>query len=163
MSATLTVWRFPTAEGAEATEAVLRRLQKEQLLTIEDAAVVAWSEGERKPRTRQLNNLVGAGALAGTFWGMLFGILFFMPLLGAAIGAATGALGGRFTDIGIDDSFIDKVRSGITPGTSALFLLTDNVVLDKVRAALPDAHAELIHTNLDSRQEQNLREVFAGV
>lgn len=163
MTATLTVWKFPTAEGAENVENVLKRLQREQVVTIEDAAVVSWPTGERKPKTRQLNNLVGAGALAGTFWGMLFGILFLMPLLGAAIGAATGAIGGKFTDIGIDDDFIDEVRAQITPGTSALFLLTSNVVLDKVREALPGGQAELIHTNLDSRQERNLREVFAGV
>ena len=44
--------------------------------------------GQKKPKTRQLHNLTGAGALGGAFWGMLFGLIFFVPLLGAAIGAA---------------------------------------------------------------------------
>jgi uncharacterized membrane protein len=163
MTATLTVWKFPTAEAADKAEGVLVRLQKEGVLTLVDAATVSWPEGARKPKTRQLHSLVGAGTLTGTFWGMLFGILFFMPLLGAAIGAATGAIGGKFTDIGIDDTFIDQVRAKVTPGTSALFLLTTDVVLEKVRGAFPGGQAELIHTNLDAEQERNLREVFAGV
>src|ERR1041384_7244684 len=96
--ATLTVWKFPTAEGAQNAVSTLERLQKEQLIVLVDAAVVSWPAADKKPKTRQLHNLAGIGALSGTFWGLLFGILFFIPLLGAAIGAATGALGGKFTD-----------------------------------------------------------------
>ena len=47
-----------------------------------------------------------------------------MPLLGLAIGAATGALMGSLTDAGISDKFIQSVREKVTPGTSALFLLS---------------------------------------
>ncbi len=95
------------------------------------------------------------------FWGILFGLIFFVPLLGAAVGAATGALAGSLTDVGIDDGFINKVRDKVTPGTSALFLLTSDVVLDKVRDALA-GHGphELIFTNLTAEQEAALREVF---
>ncbi|WP_257624300.1 DUF1269 domain-containing protein [Streptomyces griseus] len=89
---TLTVWKFRTAEGAESVEEALKSLQKEGLIKILDAAVVSWPADRAKPRTKQLLNLVGAGALSGTFWGMLFGLIFLMPLLGAAIGAAAGAL-----------------------------------------------------------------------
>jgi len=80
--ATLTVWKFPTAEGAAAAEATLASLAKQELITVHDAALVTWPAGAKKPKTRQLNNLVGAGALGGMFWGMLFGLLFFIPLLG---------------------------------------------------------------------------------
>jgi uncharacterized membrane protein len=38
---------------------------------------------------------------------MLFGLIFLVPLFVAAIGAATGALAGKFTDVGIDDKFIN--------------------------------------------------------
>ena len=70
------------------------------------------------------------------FWGLLFGLIFFVPLLGAAIGAATGALAGSLTDVGIDDEFINKVRDQITPGTSALFVMTSDAVVDKVQGGL---------------------------
>jgi len=92
--ATLTVWKFEDAEAAEKAVATLEGLAKQQLITVQDAATVSWPAGAKKPKTRQLNSLTGAGALGGAFWGMLFGLLFFIPLLGLAIGAAMGAFAG---------------------------------------------------------------------
>jgi len=158
--ATLTAWAFPGVGDAEATVEKLKSLQSQQLITIQDAAVVSWEVGKKKPKTRQLNNLAGAGALGGAFWGMLFGLLFFIPLLGLAIGAGIGALAGSMGDVGIDDTFIDAVKQRVTPGTSALFLLTSDVVEDRVREELSGTKADLIASNLTADQEAKLREVF---
>ena len=161
--ATLTVWKFDTAEGAEAATRTLENLSREELITIHDAATVSWETGKKKPKTRQLNNLAGAGALGGAFWGLLFGLIFFVPLLGAAIGAATGALSGSLSDVGIDDSFINRARDEITPGTSALFVMTSDAVMDKVKDAFADTGpSQLLFTNMNQEQEDALREVFAG-
>jgi uncharacterized membrane protein len=160
--ATLTVWRFPTANGAESALATLERLQKEELIRVVDAAVVSWPEDRKKPRTRQLHNLAGAGALGGMFWGMLFGLIFFIPLLGAAIGAAMGAMTGALSDVGIDDDFIKRVREKVTPGTSALFAMTADAVIDRVAAEFRGTQAELISTNLSAEQEAALRHAFEG-
>jgi uncharacterized membrane protein len=157
---TLTVWKFPTALGAERAESILGQLQKQELITVHDAAVVSWPEGSKKPKTRQLHNLTSPGAFGGAFWGLLFGLIFFVPLLGMAIGAATGALAGSLTDVGIDDDFIRDVRAQVTPGTSALFVMTSGAVLDKVGAAFEGMDMELISTNLSDEQEQALRDAF---
>jgi uncharacterized membrane protein len=159
--ATLTAWKFDTPEGADAAEQTLISLQKQELIQIHDAATVSWPEGRKKPKTRQLTSMAGLGALSGSFWGLLFGLLFFVPLLGMAVGAAAGALGGSLTDVGIDDDFIASVRDKVTPGTSALFVLSSDAVLDKVKDAFAGHHAELIHTNLSDDEEARLREVFA--
>lgn len=160
--ATLTVWKFATPEGADDAIETLESLQKEQLVTVHDAATVSWATGEKRPRTRQLNDTVGGGALGGAFWGLLFGLIFFVPLLGAAIGAAAGAAGGALSDVGIDDAFIKETRDKITPGTSALFVMTSGAVVDKVHDAFAgQERPELIHTNLSNSQEQALRDVFA--
>lgn len=160
--ATLSVWKFETPGGADQAEQALVALQKQELIQVHDAATLSWEPGKSKPKTRQAHNLAAAGALGGTFWGMLFGLLFFVPLLGAAIGAAAGAIGGALTDVGIDDQFIDSVRSKVTPGTSALFLLSSGAVPDKVLGALRDQgiHPELIQTNLSSEEEARLRTAF---
>jgi uncharacterized membrane protein len=160
--ATLSVWKFDTPDGADRAEGALLALQKQQLIQVHDAATVSWEPGKKKPRTRQANSLTAAGALGGTFWGMLFGLLFFVPLLGAAIGAAAGALGGALADVGIDDDFIDSVRSKVMPGTSALFLLSSGAVGDKVFGSLKEqgVHGELIQTNLSEEDEARLREAF---
>jgi uncharacterized membrane protein len=159
--ATLTVWKFDSAGGADQAVTTLKGLEQQQLIALQDAAVVSWPDGAKKPKTRQLNNLAGAGALGGAFWGMLFGLIFFVPLLGAAIGAAAGALGGALTDVGIDDKFIKQVRDEITPGSSALFLLSSGAVLDRVQAAFEGQQAELIRTNLSNEQEEALRAAFS--
>lgn len=159
--ATLTVWRLSTADGAEQMLTTVGELQRQELIQVHDAAVVSWPVGAKKPKTRQAHNLAGAGAMTGAFWGMLFGLLFFVPLLGMAVGAAAGALGGSMADVGIDDSFIKRVRDSITPGTSAVFLMTSDAVRDRVIEALRGFDAELIQTNLSREEEAKLREVFA--
>lgn len=158
---TLTVWKFDSAEGADHAAATLERLAREQLLTLHDAAVVSWEPDGRKPKTRQLGRSAARNALGGSFWGLLFGMIFFVPLIGAAVGAATGALAGSLTDVGIDDGFINRIRDQITPGTSALFLMSSDAVMDKVSDALAGHEpADLIYTNLSDEQDAALRQVF---
>jgi len=159
--ATLTVWKFETAGGAENALTLLERMQKEELLQINDGAYVTWPEGKKKPKTQQLNRLTGAGALGGSFWGLLFGLIFFVPLLGLAVGAAMGALAGSMSDVGINDEFIRQVRENVTPGTSALFVMTSNAVVDKVLEEFKETGATLLSTNLSHEQEAKLREAFA--
>jgi uncharacterized membrane protein len=159
--ATMTVWKFPTSNGAAIAEETLKNLQRMELIQIHDAAIVTYPEGAKKPKTRQLNNLAGAGALGGAFWGMLFGLIFFIPLLGLAIGAGMGALAGSMSDVGIDDAFIKRMREEIQPGTSALFVLSSGAVVDKVKEAFEGQQMILVETNLSHEQEDKLREVFA--
>jgi uncharacterized membrane protein len=158
--ATLTAVKFPAASGARAVLSTLEDLQRQQLITIVDAAIVEWPPDKKKPRTQQLHSMAGAGALSGAFWGMLFGLLFFVPLLGMAVGAAMGGLTGSMADVGIDDDFIKQAREQITPGTSALFLLSSDAVVDRVMDALRGTEMELIATNLSSEQEETLRTAF---
>src|SRR3954451_20826294 len=151
--ATLTVWKFDTAEGANEAEASLEILAKQELIKVHDAATVSWPANKKKPKTRQLAILTGAGALGGAFWGLLFGLLFFVPLFGMAIGAAAGAVSGSLADVGIDDEFIESVRSEVQPGTSALFVMSSEAVLEPVLAAFVDEKPRLVHTNLSSDEE----------
>ena len=160
--ATLTVWRFATPGGAELAEETLRELQRQDLIVVHDAATVSWAAGARKPTTRQLPGLTEAGALGGAFWGLLFGVVFLVPLLGVAVGAAAGALGSSLRDVGIDDEFIAAVRREVKPGTSALFVLSSDAVIARVREAFEGQHPQLVHTNLSAGQEGRLREVFGS-
>jgi len=82
--ATLVAIKFPTTEGAQTMLSMLENLQKQQLIQIEDGAIVTWPEGEKKPKTRQLTSMTGVSALGGAFWGFLFGLLFFIPFFGCS-------------------------------------------------------------------------------
>jgi uncharacterized membrane protein len=160
--ATLSVLTFGTPDGARAGLSLIQDLQKQGLITLQDAALVSWPPGKTKPETQQLVDLRKAGALNGMFWGMLFGLIFMMPFLGAAVGALSGALGGHFADYGIDDRFIADVRSKVSEGTSALFLLTSNAVVDRVLVEMRRLPKfELLSTNLPKEEEDALRAAFA--
>jgi uncharacterized membrane protein len=159
--ATVTVLKFPTADGAANVLNLVKDLQKQQLIKVHDAAIVSWEKGKKSPKTRQLVDLVSMGAMSGMFWGMLLGLIFATPLFGMAIGATFGALGGAFRDYGIDDDFVKRVRTQVTEGTSALFLMTSEAVLDRVADAMKGVKFEIIATNLSKDQETKLREAFA--
>ena len=134
----LTAWKFESTDGAQEALDALADLQRQQLIQVLDAAVVSWEVGKNKPKTREIRDTKKAGALGGGFWGLLFGLIFFIPILGLAIGAATGALIGSMADVGISDSFIREVREKVTPGTSALFLLSSDAVVRPGRGPLQE-------------------------
>jgi len=157
----LVVLAFDEMDGAEKMREKMYNLQKRELITLEDAAVVVRKENG-KAKVKQAHSLVGAGALGGAFWGMLIGLLFFAPWLGLLAGAAGGALSGKLADIGIDDSFIKEVSDAIEPGDSALFLLSRDAQLERIEEELADDTFEIITTNLSPEDESNLRETFGA-
>ncbi|MFF0269603.1 DUF1269 domain-containing protein [Kribbella sp. NPDC004536] len=160
---TLTVWKFGSWDGANQAIGTLEGLAKDGVIRVHDAASVSWQPEGRRPRTRQVRNLAGAGALGGMFWGLLLGTVFLGPLAGVALGAATGALAGSLVDVGIDDDFIKSVRDQVTPGTSALFLLSSEEDTEKIRNTFraTGLRAQLIESNLSDDQEAAIHELFA--
>src|SRR6516165_5236593 len=162
MATSLVVLKFHTPDGADKGLELAQSLQKQQLLQLLDVAVVTWPAGKKKPKTRHAGDLTCAGACDGAFWGFLFGLIFFVPFLGAAFGAAMGALGGHLADYGIGKDFIEQVRSKVTPGSSALFLLLGQVTADRVVEAFKSApRFEIIASNLSMEQEAKLKAAFA--
>lgn len=89
----------------------LRKLEREYLIDLEDAAIVVRNR-QAKVKVKQTQELVASGALSGGFWGLLIGLIFLHPML-AIFGAAVGALSGALTDIGIDDNFIQELGNTI--------------------------------------------------
>ena len=77
--ATITAFKFDTQDGAQQMLDLVQDLVKGQLITLQDAAIVTWPQGKKKPKTKQLESLTAAGALGGAFWGMLFGLIFLIP------------------------------------------------------------------------------------
>jgi uncharacterized membrane protein len=108
--ATLTVVKFEDPTGADQAVRIVDDLQKQNIITVLDSAVVSWPVGAKTPKTEQRHSTTATGALNGGFWGMFFGLIFFVPLLGAAFGAAWGAMTGSLVDVGINDGFIRKTR-----------------------------------------------------
>ena len=157
----LVVVGFPTAEEAERVRGDLVDIQREQLISLEDAVVVE-RDASGQVHLRQALNLTAAGALGGGFWGSLVGLLFLNPLLGAAVGAGIGAASGSLSDLGINDGFMREVGETLPEGTAALFVLlrdaTPDRVIERLRAHAP--HAKLLRTNLSHTDEERLRQLL---
>lgn len=159
--ATLTVLKFPEADGADRMISRLEDLQKMEMIKIEDAAIVSWPEARGSPGPANSTIWPVSVPWTALFWGMLFGLIFFIPLFGMAVGALIGGLSGAFADIGIDDDFVNKVRETVTEGTSALFLMSRGAVVDRIAEAVGGMDFEIVGTNLPKEQEEKLREAFA--
>ncbi|MFN9631447.1 MAG: DUF1269 domain-containing protein [Cyanobacteriota bacterium] len=157
----LVVVGFPTVSEAEDVRRALVDIQKEQLISLEDAVVVD-RDADGHVHLRQAINLTAAGAASGGFWGVLVGLLFANPLLGAAVGAGVGAASGALSDLGINDGFLRDVGESLTAGTAALCLLTRESTPDRVIERLRDhaPNARLLRTNLSHADENHLRQLL---
>ena len=153
---TLVVCRFGDPLGAESVLSPLRALAREGELVIGDAALISWPLAARKPSTETLGKLNGPGELWGGSWGVLLGLIFLVPIAGPAFGAAAGAFAGSLADFGVDDDFVVRVREDVTPGTSALFVLSDAAGADRLVAALAEREAHVMRWAIAREHERRL-------
>ena len=68
----LIVFTFDNETEAERMRDALVSMEKQKLISLEDAAVVVRRQ-DGKVKVKQAQSLVGAGALGGSFWGLLIG------------------------------------------------------------------------------------------
>ena len=158
--ATLTAFRFDSVDGADSALRVVPMLQEQELITILDAALVSWPKGKNRPSTRQVVLPTGTQLLDGTFWGMLFGLIFFVPVLDTGRREEMERLTSALSDVGIDEDFIYQLRSKLTEGTSALFILSRDALMDKINDVSKGKKPDLIAINLRPDEEMKLRNLF---
>jgi uncharacterized membrane protein len=152
---------FPTEAKAEEVRQRVLELQKEYLITLGDAVVVV-KDANGHIKLNQLMNMAAAGAMSGALWGTLVGLIFLNPLIGTAVGMASGALGGKLTDVGINDNFMKETASALQPGTAGLFLLIKQMTTDKVLKDLEGIGGVVMKTSFDETKEAQLRAALAA-
>ena len=134
----------------------------EDLIIQPDAVAAIIRSDDGKYRTVTNQHEVGAGATWGMFWGMLFGLLFFVPILGMAMGAAFGALGGKLAKSSISKEFQDQVREQMQPGTSALFMIVEQMTTDKALDGLAPFGGTVLKTSLSDEDQAEIQEALHG-
>jgi uncharacterized membrane protein len=157
-----TVWKFETPDGADRGADALRRAASEGLVTILDHAVVSWPEGQARPTTKHSHEETVRGTGWGAFWGVLIGALFFVPVVGGVVGAAIGAISKATEGTGITKEQLETIRTEVTEGTSALFVVTDEGDLDRLGERFRGQSKKLIATNLTEAERAVLLETFGG-
>jgi uncharacterized membrane protein len=157
---TFTVWKFDDPDRAEQMSRIVHDAAADSLVKIVDYTVVSWPAGADKPVTHHEHASTVRHVGWGAFWGTVIGGLFLVPVVGGVLGAGIGALDKTLQGTGIGRDELERIRTQITPGTSALFLVTDHGNLDRLGERFHGLHSRLIATNLTEGEEEILLETF---
>lgn len=152
----LIVVAYDTEFKAEEVRLAFLKMQKSYLVSLEDA-VIAEKKQDGKIKLHQMYNLTASGAMGGGFWGALIGLIFLNPLLGLVVGAGTGAVAGALSDVGINDDFMKRLAEKLTPGSSALFVLVDSDLTDKVLDELRGTGGTVLQSSLSHEDQAKLQ------
>lgn len=161
MMHTLLALVFKHETGAQKMIEQVRVLQKQQLISVSDAAfVIRQKDGGIK--VKQANSLVGAGALGGAFWGLLIGQHFLLSWRTLRTETVTNMIDNKASDCGIDENFLKEVGLIIKPGYSVLFMLV-MYLTEEILAVLNGPDVTLLYTNLSGEADIKLRKAFGIV
>jgi uncharacterized membrane protein len=152
---------YPDQGTAEQARQTVQRLEADLVIQADQVASISRDlEGKYHVHTTHGGASAAGGAIWGSFWGLLFGLLFFVPFAGLAMGAGFGALFGHLGEKGIDKAFQEQVRDYVKPGTSALFMVIEQVTPDKAIAALEQYGGTVIRTSLSDEDTKKLQEAL---
>ena len=160
---TFTVWKFEDTEGAKHAAKELKTAERDGLVKIVDHAIMSWPEDAKKPKVKHAHDSTTRGAGWGALWGVLCGALFLVPVVGGVVGVAIGALAKSTEGAGITKEDLTRIRTEVVPGTSALFVVTEQGDLDRLGERFRGGKGKLISTNLTEAERATLLETFGGI
>jgi uncharacterized membrane protein len=162
--ATLLAIGYPDEGTAEEARQTVQRLQADLIIEAEQVAAISRDAAGKYHvlTTHGAGDSTSGGVIWGGFWGLLFGLLFFIPFAGLAIGAGMGALVGHVGESVVDKRFQEEVRAYVKPGTSALFMVIEQVTPEKAIDALAPYGGTVIRTSLSDADARNLQEALTS-
>jgi uncharacterized membrane protein len=155
----LVVIAFDNMEEAGKVRETLRSAQHEDLISLDDAAVVVRDEDGKVHVKNETDRGVKIGAVGGGLLGLLLASVFF-PIGGLVIGAIGGALVGKAFDTGVDQKFVKDVEAQLQPGTSAIFFIVREANADVAAAALRPYKGTVLQTTFPPEAEDELRRIL---
>ena len=131
---TTTAWRFNGTEGADAAVLRLKQLDAQEVMDVQDIAVLRWPQYASGPQVQE--HVTDEGSKASS-------------------------LAKRMRKAGIDGGLLQAVKDDMQLGTSALIVLSADAALDAVAKAFEGQAMELIRSDLSVQQEDALRTAFS--
>jgi uncharacterized membrane protein len=129
----LTAWRFSGTEEADDAVLRLKRLNEQDLIDVQDVAVIRWPQYAAAPMAHE--HVIREGGMVSSF-------------------------AKKLSHSNIDSSAVESVKGDLTPGTSALVLLSADATVDTVAKAFEGKSMELIRSDLSVQQEDQVRRAF---
>ena len=147
---TLVVDAFDDEDKADEVLKTLKRLDKEGIFDVINAAVLVRDEKGRTKlkETQDVDAKRGAlfGAVAGGLVGLLGGPVG--VIVGAVAGAATGGVAAHKIDMGFSDEHLKEIQESLQPGTSALIALVEHEWVDRLMVELAKFEGRLFRQAL---------------
>ena len=140
----LLVVAFPNEEKAKRGREQLLSMEKQDLITMEDAVVVV----KKADGAITLNQLSQPDA----FW----------EIRAAASGYPAPPGAGALTDFGTSDKFVKDIAQAIPRGGAAVFALVSKMTSDKVLEALRNIGGKALHTSFDKSAVEAIRAAVAA-
>lgn len=131
-----TAWRFKTTEGADDAVFKLKQLDTQDLIDVQDVAVLRWPLHAIEPIAQE--HVTDEGSKVSSLIARLRGT-------------------GR-----IDTMMIESVKGDITPGTSAVVVLSTAAVVDTVAKAFQGQPMDLVRSDLSVPEQDRLRAAFGA-
>ena len=129
----LTAWRFAGTEGADNVVLRLMQLDAQELIDLEDVAVLRWPLYAGQPAAAE--HVTDEGG-------------------------KVSAMAKKLRKAVIDSSMVESVKGDMAPGTSALVLLTSGAVIDTIAQAFQGQPMELIRSDLSVQEQDQVRAAF---
>lgn len=105
----------------------------------------------------------GKGAAVGGVVGALVGVLLGPAVVATtAAGALVGGLASKLHDTGFDNKDLKALAESLTPGSSALMLVVDDVQFGRVRQMLEEQKATVIANALNPEVAEDLNNEYAA-
>jgi uncharacterized membrane protein len=153
-------------ERAEQVRAEIDRLgwgrgrAGKYLILLDLAVVVRHADGSftlnREPFPGVANILTCTGV------GLLAGLVLAAPLTGATIGALLGSAGTAAAHVGISEKFIRDVEALMKPGSSALFVLDNDIDMDMILRTIQGLGGTLLKTSVDMGRAKLVQSTLAA-
>ncbi len=131
-----TAWRFKNTEGADDAVLRLKQLDAQDMIDVQDIAIVRWPMYATAPQAAE--HVTEEGSKMSTLMAKVKGV------------------GTR-----IDPGMLDSVRGDMEPGTSALVLKSSAAMVDTVAKAFRNQPMELIRSDLSIQEQDQLRTAFS--
>jgi|HubBroStandDraft_2_1064218.scaffolds.fasta_scaffold11716_2 uncharacterized membrane protein len=130
----VTAWQFSDTEAADQAVVKLKQFGEQDLIKVEDMAVIRWPQYAAAPAADEHVTVQG-----GKVSSMMH----------------------KITHDRIDSSMIDEVKDVMMPGTSALVLQSSDAVIDALAEAVGGPGVELLQSDLSVPQQDQLRAALA--
>jgi uncharacterized membrane protein len=128
-----TAWRFRSTEGADDAVLRLKQLDSQDLIDVQDVAVLRWPQHATAPTAQEHVNEEGS-----------------------RVSSMVSKLKGNR----IDGTMIESVKDDMVPGTSAVVVMSSAAIIDTVAQAFRGQPMELIRSDLSVPEQDHLRSAF---